>query len=114
MHRRLLRLLPLAWLALAIGCSPPAVAPANQELTVTLRTAISARNTEWLAKNAELIEQRHASGEMSDDEYHAFRAIVTKAEEGNWEGAERDVVRLQKAQRPTREQLERLPQRKPG
>lgn len=91
---------------LAAGCGQPTVAPHNLRLTATLRTAISARNTDWLEKNAALVAERYTAGEMSDEEREKFDAIIAKARSGDWESAERDVVRLQAAQSPTSEQVE--------
>ncbi len=107
----------LAWFAIVavtlslVGCGPPRAAPQNQQLIASLRTAISAQNSQWLAKNAELLEERRAAGEMSDEEYEAFQAIVDKAKAGQWEDAEQDVIAFQKAQRPTDEQVNQVTQR---
>jgi len=92
------------------GCGPPAVAPSNQRLTVSLRTALSTQRTDWLELNAQEIESRRAAGEMGEEEYAAFSAIVAQARAGEWQAAEKEIVRLQKAQRPTQEQLDQLAQ----
>jgi hypothetical protein len=92
------------------GCGPPRVAPQNLRLTASLRTALSARSTDWLAQNVSAIDERRASGQMSDDEYAAFQSIIAQAKAGQWEAAERETVRLQAAQRPTQEQIDGLPQ----
>ena len=92
-----------------LGCGPPRVAPTNLRLTSSLRTAISARQTEWLEQNITAIEARKSAGEMSEAEYAAFQAIIAQAKAGQWEAAEKAVIRLQKAQRPTAEQVENLP-----
>lgn len=105
------RLMPV-WalgLALVAGCGHPQVAPVNLRLTASLRTALSARNEEWLAQNEKLVEERHQAGQMGDDEYASFRAIIDQARGGDWEGAERESVALQKAQRPSQEQVDQLP-----
>lgn len=98
-----------AGIALLGACGPPRVAPDNLRLTSSLRTAISARQTEWLEQNITAIEARKTAGEMSDTEYNAFQSIIAQAKAGNWEAAEREVIRLQKAQRPTKEQIDSLP-----
>jgi hypothetical protein len=49
---------------------------------------------------------------MSEVEYRAFSAIIAKAKAGHWKEAEQDAVAFQKAQRPTAEQIERLPRPK--
>ena len=91
------------------SCSAPRVAPDNLRLTASLRTAISTRQAEWLEQNVSAIEARKTAGEMSDAEYDAFQSIIAKAKAGEWEAAEKAIVRLQKAQRPTKEQIGRLP-----
>ena len=98
----------VAVLLLVVGCAPPQVAPQNQRLIASLRTAISARNSEWLEKNAEVLEQRRADGKVSDAELEAFQAIIDKARAGQWEKAEREVLAFQKAQQPTQEQIDRV------
>jgi len=105
---------PIAWLAtvtlalLVVGCGQPQAAPQNRQLITSLRTAISARNSEWLQKNAEVLEERRAAGNVSDDEYETFQAIIDKAKAGKWDDAEQDAIAFQKAQRPTREEIERV------
>jgi len=98
----------VAFVLLVVGCAPPQVAPQNQQLIASLRTAISARNSEWLEKNAEVLEERRADGKVSDVELEAFQAIISKARAGQWEKAEREVLAFQKAQRPTQEQIDRV------
>ena len=101
----------LAILLTFVGCGPPQVKPNNLRLIASLRTALSAKNSEWLQQNIELIDKRHADGQMSDDEYEEFQAIIAKAKAGDWQGAERDSVDFQKAQRPTPEQIEQVTRR---
>lgn len=98
----------LAAIVMLGGCSQPTVAPANLRLTATLRTAISARNETWLEKNATLVAERFAAGEMAPDEHDQFVAIIDQARSGDWERAERAVVRLQAAQVPTTEQVRQV------
>ena len=98
----------LILMALCAGCGPPQVSYENLELTSSLRTALSARNSEWLDENVRSIEERRAAGKMGDAEHEAFQSIVSQAKAGDWEAAEREVVELQKAQRPTREMIERV------
>ena len=96
--------------AAMFGCSYPVAEPMNMELISSLRTALSTRNDKWLAENEAIVEQRHEKGEMRDDEYEAFRSIIQRAREGDWQGAERASVRFQKAQRPTQQQIEQVSQ----
>ena len=88
------------------GCGPPRAAPEDQRLIASLRTAISAQSTEWLDKNAALLEERRAAGTMSDEAYETFKSIIETAKAGNWDDAEQQVIAFQKAQRPTREQID--------
>ncbi|MFO0948328.1 MAG: hypothetical protein U1D30_20800 [Planctomycetota bacterium] len=106
----MLALLLLA--VLPLGCGYPAAKPANLPLISSLRTALSARNGEWLRMNEEKIQSRHQAGEMGDDEHAAFMAIIQQARDGDWEGAEKAVMRFQRDQRPTREQIEQIRQRR--
>ena len=98
----------VAVLLVVVGCGPPQVAPQNQRLIASLRTAISARNSQWIEKNAEVLEERRAAGTMSDEEYETFQAIIDKAKAGKWEEAEQKVLAFQKVQRPTQEQIDRV------
>ncbi len=92
-----------------IGCGrPQASSPDNQQLIGSLRTAISARNPEWLEQNVEVLEERRAAGEVADAEYEEFQAIIAMAKEGRWEAAEREVTKFLNSQRPTQEQQERV------
>lgn len=93
-------------LAALTGCGYPAVQPGNLRLTSSLRTALSARNEGWLKINEDQINDLHQRGEMRDDEHEAFRAIIEQARQGDWQGAERAALGLQRAQRPTAEQIE--------
>lgn len=103
----------LALLTLS-GCNDPQLQPANQQLSASLRTALSARNSEWLEQNATLIAERHQSGEMSEEEFQALQSIVQQAREGQWAEAEQAVVELQRAQRPTASQREALERSRTG
>jgi hypothetical protein len=93
------------------GCGQAKIQPDNLKLTTTLRTALSTQNSEWLAQNIDAIEARRTAGEMEDEEYAAFQAIIAQAQAGEWQAAEQAAVKLQKAQRPSQEQIDRLPKR---
>lgn len=90
----------LLGIVLIAGCGPPQVEPANYRLIESLRTALSARNPNWLEDNAKTITKKHADGTMSEGEFTAFEAIIAQARGGDWTGAEEEVMRLAKAQRP--------------
>ncbi|MGD9722381.1 MAG: hypothetical protein AB7O59_12830 [Pirellulales bacterium] len=94
------------------GCRYPEAQPINMELITTLRTALSARNTDWLQANADIVEKRRTEGQMNDAEYDAFRQIIEQARGGDWDAAERASLEFQRAQRPTPEQIEAVRQRR--
>jgi hypothetical protein len=62
--------------------------------------------------NEEIIEKRHAEKDLNDSAYSAFKKIIAQAREGDWKGAELESLKFQRAQRPTREQIKRLPTEK--
>ena len=97
----------LALLAI-LGCGKPQTAPQNRELISSLRTAVNTQNAGWLEKNAKSVEQRRADGQMTDAEYEEFQAIIAKARTGKWKEAEQETIAFQKAQRPTREEIEHV------
>lgn len=84
-----------------VGCGYPPVAKNNLHLTMALRTAVSARNTEWLSLCREDIEKRQHAGEMSPAEFENFQRILKLADSQEWQAAEEQIVAWQKAQRPT-------------
>jgi hypothetical protein len=102
-------LVVLAALAIcAGGCGPPQASPPNRQLIASLRTALSAQNPDWLEQNAAILQERRAAKEVLDDEFAAFQAIIETARAGQWKEAEGQAIAFQKAQRPTREQVEQV------
>jgi hypothetical protein len=86
---------------LVAGCSQaPQVGPENYPLIESLRTAVSARNEDWLADNARLIAERRQKGQLSEQQFAEFEAIIAQARTNDWTGAEARVIALAKAQRP--------------
>ncbi|MFO0960919.1 MAG: hypothetical protein U0800_26355 [Isosphaeraceae bacterium] len=105
--------LPLA-IALA-GCGrQPQVAPVNRDLLVSLATAVSAREPQWLERNAHLIDKKRDAGEMSEDEYRTFRSIIDRARSGDWQGAEAAAYALRDGQEPTADDLKKASERHLG
>ncbi|MGD9645134.1 MAG: hypothetical protein AB7U73_05435 [Pirellulales bacterium] len=103
----------MACLLLFAGCyRPPQVAPGNLEVISSLRTALSTRNPQRLTENEQVLIARHSQGELSDSELEAFQDLIALARAGDWEKAEQRVVQFQRAQRPTQEQIDRLPKPK--
>jgi hypothetical protein len=87
-------------LLLAAGCGgSPQLGSENYRLVESLRTALSARRSDWLDENAEKIARLHDSGKLDDEQFAALNAIVEQARGGAWEEAEEAVVELAKAQR---------------
>lgn len=104
----------LILLSLAVGCGrPPQVAGENLQLISSLRTALSAEDEQWLDENEQVIEQRHSTGEMSDEEHEAFLRIIATARSGEWDRAEKAAVRFQQAQRPKQEFVGQNPRIRP-
>jgi hypothetical protein len=102
----------LMGLAALTGCGRPQVGANNYRLIESMRTAISARRADWLDENVKLISQRHASGEMNDEQFGAFESILALVRGGDWAGAESEVIRLAKAQQPSSAELELLKSKK--
>jgi len=95
--------------ATVAGCQkPPQVKHDNRRLIQSLRTAVAAKRPQWLAANSKLIEDRHGRGELSDEEYATFHDIVALAQNGKWEDAQADVIRLEEAQEPTQAEIDSL------
>jgi hypothetical protein len=82
--------------------------PSNRRLMQGLQTAVSSRKTEWLDATVQLIEDRFASGELSDEEYAAVEPIIEKARAGDWSGAQKDAFALTEGQKPTAEDLQKI------
>lgn len=112
------RLAVVEWVALVApaliaGCGgQPQVATQNRELIVSLATAVSARNAQWLESNAKVLEERRSQKLCSDSEYKTFREIIDNARAGDWKTAEAAVYALRDAQRPTADDLKNLESRK--
>jgi len=101
----------LGWLLLCMsvltnGCGgPPQVGLSNHRLVHGLRTAVSARRTDWLDSSAQLAAERHAEGELNDAAFAAIESIVAKARDGQWEDAQSEVLALAKAQQATPDEI---------
>jgi hypothetical protein len=92
-----LRATIIAGLLLAMaGCSadPTDRERKNRRELEALLTAITLKDREQLDRDAERIEARHASGELSAAPYKAIGVVVEKARSGDWAGAERDAYRF--------------------
>jgi hypothetical protein len=93
------------------GCGETRTAhfsPRNYRLLQALRTAVSARKSDWLEQTAKLIEHRHETRELADEEFAALGLVVAQARRGEWTKAESDLMKLIKAQRATAEEIEEM------
>jgi hypothetical protein len=92
------RRLLVAWLVLLVtvsGCGEPSVRELkNRRELEALLTAISLRNQKELDRDIKRVEDRRASGELSDQSYKSLRAIIEKAQGGDWAGAEKQAYEM--------------------
>jgi len=80
------------------GCGEPSVRELkNRRELEALLTAISLKNQKELDKDIQRIEERHASGELSDESYNDLRAIIKKAQGGDWAGAEKQAYEMRES-----------------
>ena len=89
----------IAWLLLLLtGCGEPSVRELkNRRELEALLTAISLKNQKELDKDIQRIEERHTSGELSDDGYKDLQEIIKKAQAGDWGGAEKQAYELRES-----------------
>lgn len=91
-----------------LGCGPPQVEPAHREMILKLATATSNSDLQLLDRSAEEVERLRAEGTLDSTEESAFLAIIDSARSGDWEKARRRAYALRDAQRPTKDDVERL------
>jgi hypothetical protein len=63
-----------------------------------LRTAVSARKSDWLTGVEKAIELRAADGKLSDPEREHFVHVVTLARDDRWDDADRAAYEFEAAQ----------------
>jgi len=87
------------WLVLSLtGCGEPSVRELkNRRELEALLTAISLKNQKELDKDIKRIDDRHASGELSDESYKDLREIIKKAQGGDWAGAEKKAYEMRES-----------------
>jgi hypothetical protein len=78
-------------IALPAGCGgePSEREVKNARAFEALLTAVSLKNAKELEADARLIEERRASGGMSEGKYHDIQQVITKARANDWAGAEK-------------------------
>ena len=98
LHRRR-RMTMLAGLLITLtGCGEPSVRELeNRRDLEALSTAVSLKNKKELDSDARRIEERHTSGELSDNGYNDLVAIVKKAQAGDWGSAEKQAYELRES-----------------
>lgn len=82
----------LAGLAMAVGgCGgePPEGEVRNSRAFEALLSAVAMKDGKELEKDARVIDERRASGELSGGSYEILREIIGKARAKDWGGAER-------------------------
>lgn len=77
---------------------PPVVAQRNLRYLPLLRTAISARNAQWLDGVNRAVDQQHSAGALGDDERRHFEKIIATARDGDWARADRLALGFEAAQ----------------
>ena len=80
---------------LAFGCRPaPQVPSANLIYSAALRTATNTRNLDRLRTAEQRINNDHAAGLISAEEYTFYCRIIASAEAGRWDEAEQAALRF--------------------
>jgi hypothetical protein len=80
------------------GCGEPSVRELkNRRELEALLTAISLKNQKEFDRDIKRIDDRHASGGLSDASYTELQAIVKKARAGDWSGAEKLAYELRES-----------------
>jgi hypothetical protein len=88
----------LGLILLLTGCGEPSVRELeNRRELEALLTAVSLKNKKELDRDARRIDDRHASGELSDASYSDLEEIVKKAQAGDWGGAEKLAYELRES-----------------
>jgi hypothetical protein len=66
----------------------------NARAFEALLTAVSLKNEKELERDAKLIDERRAAGELGTSEYREIKEIIAKARAKDWASAERDAYAL--------------------
>ena len=93
-RKRMVRLSAfLALAAILVGCGgePTGREVKNAQAFEALLTAISLKNAKEVEGDAKLIEERRASGQISEGKYKELAEIISKARAKDWSGAEKQA-----------------------
>jgi hypothetical protein len=82
-------LVALALLPLGCGREPSPREVQNARAFEALLTAVSLKNADEVERDARAIDERHASGEMSDRKYREIAQVIARARAKDWAGAEK-------------------------
>jgi hypothetical protein len=84
-------------LLVVAGCGGPGEREiGNARAFEALLTAVSLKDAREVEADAERIEARHDSGELSDRNYRVMQEIVARARAKEWAGAERQAYEFRK------------------
>jgi len=61
----------------------------NARAFESLLTAISLKHEKEVVNDAQVIDERHTAGEISDEKYRELAEIIEKARAKDWAGAEK-------------------------
>jgi hypothetical protein len=61
----------------------------NARAFESLLTAVSLKHEQEVERDAQVIEERHAAGELSDESYRELREIIQRARAKDWASAEK-------------------------
>jgi hypothetical protein len=79
----------LASLFVGCGGEPSRREVENARAFEALLTAVSLKNAKEFERDARLIEDRHAAGEISDARFREIEEILAKGRASDWAGAEK-------------------------
>lgn len=87
----------LALVLFGSGCRGPTQEDRyNRRALEAILTAITMKNTRLLEESAKKAKERKDAGHLTDEQYHGMEAIIKKASEGDWAGAEKDGYEFRK------------------
>ena len=94
---RLMLVVPACFLF--IGCSRPSETTRdNRRLFDAILTAVIIKNPKELSKDKELLEQRRKDGKLSQTTCDSIQGLISTAEKGEWDAAEKGLYELRKKQ----------------